>query len=459
MQDPEYENPGRIPVIRILRILIFISVILRIGSAFYQGDKIRDLPGVADQISYHELSRRVLEGHGFSFGTGWWPATPAGRPTAHWSFLYVLYLSGVYSLFGVHPLAARLIQAILSGILHPLLAWKIGRRLFGIRVGLVSAALSSGYAYFVFYGGALMTEAFYIVAFLWALDLATEMSARSDSSVRSTRLASWIQLGTAFALAVRLRQVFLFLVPVILIWISLRLAWSTRRLSIRELAVRWAATLAILVICIAPWTLRNYRAFQTPVLLNTNSGFAFYWGNHPIHGTEFVPLLPAETYASLIPAELRNRNEAEMDMELLRRGFDFVRADPVRYLRLSISRFREYFRFWPSSGSGTASNYLRVLSSGLCIPLSFCGLLFVVSSHYLHGDNPTPRLINPGVSLLTLVAIIYTLLHVLTWTLIRYRLPLDAVAIPIAAVTVIVGYDRLKETVRSLMLDAHRPVS
>ena len=57
------------------------------------------------------------------------------------------------------------------------------------------------------------------------------------------------------------------------------------------------------------------------------------------------------------------------------------------------------------------------------------------------------------------MAIIYTLLHVLTWTLIRYRLPLDAVAIPIGAVTVIVGYDRLKETVRSLMLDAHRPVS
>ena len=91
---------------RVLRILLLLAVVLRVGSAIYQGKEIKALPGVADQFSYHELSLRVLAGHGFSFGTGWWPATPAGQPTAHWSFLYVLYLSGIYSVFGANPIAA-----------------------------------------------------------------------------------------------------------------------------------------------------------------------------------------------------------------------------------------------------------------------------------------------------------------------------------------------------------------
>jgi hypothetical protein len=42
--------------------------------------------------------------------------TAAGAPTAQWSFLYTLYLVVVYGLFGIHPLEARLIQAVIVGI-------------------------------------------------------------------------------------------------------------------------------------------------------------------------------------------------------------------------------------------------------------------------------------------------------------------------------------------------------
>ena len=58
--------------------VIGISIILRIGFALYLGDQVIDLPGTADQISYHNLALRVLGGNGFSFDKPWWPITPRG---------------------------------------------------------------------------------------------------------------------------------------------------------------------------------------------------------------------------------------------------------------------------------------------------------------------------------------------------------------------------------------------
>jgi hypothetical protein len=94
------------------------------------GDQVVDLPGTFDQISYNTLALRVLNGYGFTFGESWWPITPAGAPTAAWSFLYTLYLVAVYSLFGPYPLIARLIQAVIVGLLQPFLAYLIGYKVF-----------------------------------------------------------------------------------------------------------------------------------------------------------------------------------------------------------------------------------------------------------------------------------------------------------------------------------------
>jgi len=449
---------------RILCAIIFLGVMARVGSALYQGNTILALPGVFDQISYHELAVRVMEGHGFSFGTGWWPATPADHPTAHWSYLYVLFLAAVYSVTGPNPLTARLLQAILTGILQPLIAWRIGRRLFGPRVGLVSATLISFYAYFVFYAGALVTESLYIVAILWLLDISISIA---DPSVRKYITAAWkpwAELGIALAMASLLRQVILPLVPIILAWITWQvhhrtlenpLSGGDRRLqpsgvgrsaraSAFSILSRITLTVAILFAFILPWTIRNYRAFGQLVLLNTNAGFAFFWGNHPIHGTKFIPLLPGNgtEYGALIPPELLRLNEAELDRALLRQGIDFVLKDPVRYLLLCVSRTQEYFKFWPSQTSSPLSNYARVLSFGLSLPFLLSGLLLAIlgvtgRAGYSHQQN------SPGVMFLLLISGLYCLVHLMTWTLVRYRLPVDAITMPFAALSMVYAYDRV----------------
>jgi 4-amino-4-deoxy-L-arabinose transferase-like glycosyltransferase len=412
---------------------------------------------------------RVLTGHGFTFATDWWPATKASEPTAHWSFLYTLYLAGIYGLVGHHPLAARLIQAVVVGLLMPWLVYRIGWRLFSPAVGLVAALITTFYAYFVYYAVVLMTESFYITAILWALDCglrtcpersrriadcgleATEDRSEQNeegwpeaSGVRPSPFVLWLELGLALGMAALLRQVILLFVPFLFAWLwwnnrqgareqgskgaGWRSAVDRRRSSVvgrSSFVVGSLITLAVLAALILPWTVRNYLAFGQFVLLNTNSGYAFFWANHPIHGTHFIDLLPTDgpSYQDLIPPELRSLDEATLDRALLERGLGFVREDPVRFLVLSLSRIPDYFQFWPSSRSALVSNLARVLSFGLFLPFMAWGL--VLARHRWRACL-----------LLYLFVAVYSLAHILSWTGPRYRLPVDAVLIVFAGLAV-----------------------
>ena len=443
-ESPPPERPNRM-----LPAVVGLSVALRLAAACYLGNAVDPLPGIFDQVSYHTLAVRVLDGHGFTFGTAWWPATPANQPTAHWSFLYVLFLSAVYEVGGPDPLLARLVQALAVGVLQPLLLYRVATRLFGARVGLVSAAVVACYAYFVYYAAALLTESFYIVAMLWSLDRALALGSAGERSARE-RGRLWLQLGLALAIAVLLRQVVLAVVPLILLWSWWKAAVKGPATAAgrRQSTAGAAAAMLIVVVAILPWTIRNYAAFHRFVPLSTNAGFAFYWGNHPIHGTRFVPILPDGTYTRLIPDELRELDEAALERALMRRGFSFVADDPVRFLLLSASRIREYVKFWPARDSGRASNYARMLSFGVCLPFMVGGVVIALSRKWRNaaGTSPDQR---AATRLVLGVAGLYSLVHLLTWALVRYRLPVDAMLLPFAALSMVRVRDWLLTSARA----------
>jgi len=434
----------------------------RLVSALYQGDRVDVLPGIWDQLSYHNLALRVLDGQGFSFSSNWWPATAAGAPTAHWSFLYVLYLAFVYLIFGPSPLAAKVIQAVVTGILMPVLTYRITRRIFGGRVATAAALLISVYGYFIYYGGALVTETFYIVAILWLLDISTQLASnrsldpaslswerrhpacavpgapstvpvaqagRMPAPTGSRTVRPWVWLGIACGLAILFRQLILLAIPLVLRWTLWRVLNNERRLpdfSYKRLAWRGAVPILVIGALILPWTLRNYAVFGRFVLLNTNAGFVLFWGNHPLHKTDFIPIIGGgPAYGSLIPARLQKLNEAELDRQLLQRGFRFVADDPRRFALLSLSRSKEYFKFWPTKTSGLASNLTRVFSFGIYLPLFLSGLVLAALRFRRNGDQD-----NGATLLLLLLSTLYTGIHLLSWTLVRYRLPVDALMMP-----------------------------
>lgn len=442
---------------RSLIIIIGFALILRLLSALYHGNTVDLLPGIHDQISYHELAIRVTEGHGFSFGEAHWPITPADAPTAHWSFLYTLFLAGVYWLAGVNPLIVRLIQIVLVSVVHSWLIYRLGKQVFNHTTGLWASLLSAAYLYFIYYSSALMTEPFYIIGILWTLDAAMRIVRSVDSRTAQPHgqkfgitKVQWLELGLAIGFTMLMRQVFGLFVPFLFLWIWWG-HWVVERQEQRGLSnvpVRWQSYLAplggmfissiVALLLIAPWTIRNYVAFETFVPLNTNSGYAFFWGNHPIYGTKFVGILPSDgpTYQDLIPEELHSLNEAELDKALLRRGIEFVINDPVRYVLLSFSRSREYFKFWPASDSSLISNVSRVGSFGMLLPFMLLGLWKATtdSLRKVSANNQRERIIwGYGLLLLVGFSLFYTTIHLMTWALIRYRLPVDALLLMFAA--------------------------
>ena len=412
----------------LLLAVLLAAVLLRLPIAVYMGDAVVVLPGIHDQVSYDALARSLLAGRGFSFTENWYPFTLANAPTAHWSFLYPIYLAGIYALTGYHPLAARLLQALVGGALTCLLVYLIGRRVVNERTGLVAAGLTAVYGYFLYYNGALMTETFFIVLVLLSLHLSLELK-EDPTPVR------WVGLGLALGLASLLRQSMLLLVPLLLLW----LAWEHRtdRVQWRSLAL----PVVVIVSLILPWTIRNYVAYREFLLLNSNGGYALYASNNPGLGTDWRN----ERVVVPVPKELAGQNEAQLDRALTRRGIQFILADPERYLRLTLDKTLEYFRFWPSRDSSAVSNWNRVLSFGLYVPFMVVGLCLSLSRWR-------------SFLVLYLFVVGHTVIHLLSWPAPRYRLPVDAVLMIFAGLAVVDLAHRSRLWLRRPAV-ANRPIS
>ncbi len=303
----------------------------------------------------------------------------------------------------------------------------------------MAAAFTAIYIYFVYYAATLMTEPFYITAILAALYLFL----RLEKATPREELRLALGLGLVLGLTVLLRQLFLLIIPFLLLWL-----WTARYVTLHRLAVAkeqanrflslklrpffqsrrapvWPTVVIVGVVglMILPFTLYNYGRFDRFVLLNTNAGYAFFWANHPVYGTQFEGILPPEmgTYQDLIPPELRSLDEPALEDALMERGMQFVFDDPGRYVLLSLSRIPVYFKFWPSADSGLISNISRVASFALFLPLMLVGLVYSLANRDLRR-----RTIGQA-SLLLLFMVVYAGIHLASWALIRYRLPVDAI--------------------------------
>jgi hypothetical protein len=412
---------------RLLVVILGLAVLLRIAVAIYLGDIVDAPPLLTDQRSYDALGARLVTGHGFSFDRGWYPFTAPDTPTAHWSFLYSLFVAAIYGAAGIHPLAVRVAQGIAGGILLPWLTYRLTKRVFapadGSRVGwlpYLAALFAAIYAYFVLYAATLMTETFFIAALLWSLDEILALA-------QNPRPLQGVRLGLALGIAALLRQSILPWAVVAYVW----LFWVVyRRGQWRQAVVSLLCSTGVIAALIVPFTIRNYVVYGQFLLLNSNAGYAMYSAQNPMHGTDFQ-----EFAAAPVPPEVLGHSEPQMDRELMRRGIGFVLAEPGRYLLLSLSRARAYFEFWPTPDTTLLNNLGRVGSFGLFLPFMLYGLFVALRKRSAFWDGHLPFASTP-LALLLLFAVFYSLMHIFTWAMPRYRLPVDAVMLLFAALAV-----------------------
>lgn len=351
---------------------------------------------------------------------------------------YPFFLAGVYLLTGSSYLGARIVQMLL-GLASALLAFLLGRRLFGEAAGLLAAAFLSFYWIFPYYEGELHAP---VVAVFLVLALANLLHLWALSRRARVALAAGLCLG-AFVLV---RPNALLVVPVALAWV----AWVARRHGARALPAA-AALLAGTVALVAPVTLRNALVTGDPVLVSSNAGINLYLAHNPqADGVssrlpEITRLSGRSGWTCFDYPEIargveriagRPMDPSGVSDYFARRALAFIRADPLRALRWAFGRA---VLFW---GPAEVSNdevvaydraYSPVLShlpGGFSLVLTLAllgGALLVAEARVAGRAGAESRLAPADIEVAVLLGafvVTYFLSLLPTIVAARYRVPL-----------------------------------
>lgn len=246
--------PARTAVL--LGLLVLVGFVIRIDAL---RNNAPEVPALGDARAYHLLAENLAEGRGYirpyEFADGGAEIKTAEYPPGLPVVLAVATKAGASSETSQRVLLCGI------GALTVGLVGLIGRRLGGDGVGYLAAVLAAVHPGLWNADVSLMAEplasfmgAALILAALWVVN-------RPDRW-------RWAALGVVAGLGCFVRSEFLLMGPVLMAAV----AWKTADAWKPRLA-HLGLGLAVLVLVLVPWTVRNFVAFDgQPVLMSNNSG-------------------------------------------------------------------------------------------------------------------------------------------------------------------------------------------
>lgn len=231
--------------------------------------------------------------------------------------LYPVFLAGIYKVFGVSVVAAKVVQAIL-GVGTALLTWHAGRRAGGPAVGLVAGLLVAFAGVLVFFEAELLGTG---LAAFWAVLLLERLLAPP------TR-AQAVTVGVVGALAVLTRPDLAPCAVAGVAWLAWR-ASPPPRSAIRTVLLALAGAFVVL------WPAAAFNQVRTghAGLLPPSGGINLYVGNHPDfdHTIAIRPGLPWEELIALPQRETRVNDPWVSQRWFRREVARFLRDDPFAF--------------------------------------------------------------------------------------------------------------------------------
>ncbi len=214
-----------------------------------------------DGLFYHAHAVDLLAGHGYvnldrSPANTWMPGWP-------------VLLAVVYLVFGEHPTAAMVVNALLSAATAVMVAL-LGERLFCARTGLIAGLLYAAWPGLVYYSATLFNESAFAFA-LAAMLLLFLRACRFGPGFE--RAFAWAGLGLGVCGWIKAEP--LMLVPALLAVMAV--SASDRA----QLARAAALFVGITVLCILPWTIRNAFVFDRFIPTAAGGGMVIAVANHP----------------------------------------------------------------------------------------------------------------------------------------------------------------------------------
>jgi 4-amino-4-deoxy-L-arabinose transferase-like glycosyltransferase len=395
-------------------------------------------PFIIDEREYFGAAYMLAEGRGFTFfDTAMWVRPP----------LYVALLGLTFELAGSSYLPVLLLQSLLSAATLLPLGW-LAYRVKGTMAARWAMLIGLLYMPFTLFAGLLLSETLFIFLFSWAmlfLVVSGQWSVVSNegSRVRGqhpahvsrftfhvSRLAGhrslvtdhWplVLAGLLLGLGGLTRSTVLGFVPLAALW----LVWGMRKQPLVRRVVAGGVLLGVCLLCLVPWTVRNYAAYGKLVLVDTTGGYNLWLASVGVRDEE---RLQADLRAIPNPAERQDYAYA--------RGIENIAADPLGFagkgLKESLDLWRPLFSAEERQIRGYALG--RVPAWHLGALFIFDDLLYVaILLLALLGFALTPA--HPLKSLTGLWVLLWVLIAFIFFAVTRFRLPIVALLVPWAGV-------------------------
>jgi 4-amino-4-deoxy-L-arabinose transferase-like glycosyltransferase len=228
------------------------------------------------------------------------PLSPLRNDVVFYPPLYPYFIALLWRATGSLQ-AVLWVQAALGALLVPAVA-RVGTRAFGRRAGLLAGLFAACYPELVWFATRFWSETLFLVLLWWAIertlatDVACERTLAADDS-GSPRTAA--TAGLLWALATLTRELALYLVPLVALWLLRPRAASSsgrwlERLRPPRASLLAAATLVLgCLVAIAPWTLRNAIVFRSFIPVSTMGGLNLWQGNTTLGHLKIYEVLAA----------------------------------------------------------------------------------------------------------------------------------------------------------------------
>ena len=266
------------------------------------------------------LAHSILSGHGLS--------SPFGGSTGPSAFLtpgYPYFVALVYRLFGASSFKSALaitgIQ-IIFGVLIVLLVMLLARRLFGNSTAYIAGTLC-----------ALAPTMVWLPTLFWETSVSTLALIGIVAFVLSCtdlpKTYKWIAIGLCCGFTMLVN-------PALLVTFGALGVWATLKVE----NFSWRGPLLAAVACAAvfvTWPIRNAVTLHAFVPLRSNLGYELWQGNRPgsqgLFNKDFYLNANGEEYS-----RYKSLGELPYIHEKSSIAMEAIKADPIRFLRLSLKR-------------------------------------------------------------------------------------------------------------------------
>ncbi len=335
------------------RWMLFVFGLAFVIRAVYVAPQAR-IPQINDMGVYDQLATNLISGNGYISKLE--PHFRSWRAPG-----YPFFLGAIYWLFGHRPLVVLLLQSLLGALTCACIYW-IGREYLEHRIGLIAGLICAVDPEMIHWTAKMLTETLFVFLLVLLVLLCLKL----------TRPKGWgttVGAGLVLGYATLVRPNILLFVPFLLLFLLVFVQAPMRKRIMLCILVSVIGAFVVL-----PWTVRNYVVHGRLVPVSTMGGVSLFVGVPPppqmmtaagyevmagweyveagMHmlpnGYDMLPELLGRAPTSSLPD---NFDELEQSRQGTRYFLDYVRADPVRYGKLLLTKLSLAFGVVPKQYS------------------------------------------------------------------------------------------------------------